>query len=83
MLGTGPLLGQALQNAWDKPAFGTGPSTCLGHARSWGRLFNMLGICLLLGHALPVAVFQVKLAYLYSFINIAYNDRDVIGSQKV
>ena len=23
MLGTGPLLGQALQNAWDRPALGT------------------------------------------------------------
>jgi len=31
ILGTGPLLGQALQNSWDKPALGTGP--LLGHAR--------------------------------------------------
>ena len=23
MLGTGPLLGQAIQNAWDRPALGT------------------------------------------------------------
>ena len=37
MLGTSPLLGQALQHAWAKPALGTGPSTCLGHARSWDR----------------------------------------------
>ena len=32
MLGTGPLLGQALQNAWDRPALGTAPSKCLGQA---------------------------------------------------
>ena len=25
MLGTGPLLGQALENAWDRPALGTSP----------------------------------------------------------
>ena len=35
ILGTGPLLGQALQNSWDKPALGTGPSKFLGQARSW------------------------------------------------
>ena len=35
MLGTGPLLGHALQSAWGRPAFGTGPSKCLGKARSW------------------------------------------------
>ena len=28
MLGARPLLGQALQHAWGKPALGTGPSTC-------------------------------------------------------
>ena len=32
-----PLLGQALPHAWDKPALGTGPSTCLGQARSWDK----------------------------------------------
>ena len=32
MLGTGPLLGQASQNAWVRPAPGTGPSKCLGQA---------------------------------------------------
>ena len=34
MLGTSPLLGQALPHAWDMLALGTGPSTCLGQARS-------------------------------------------------
>ena len=46
------LLGQAFQRAWDKPALGTGPSTCLGHARSWDRPFNTLGTCSLVGQAL-------------------------------
>ena len=32
MLGTGPLLGQALQNSWDMPTLGTGPPKCLGQA---------------------------------------------------
>ena len=39
MLGTGPLLGQALQNAWDMPVLGTGPSKSLGQAlpNAWDR----------------------------------------------
>ena len=41
MLGTGPLLGQALQNAWDRPALGTG--------------LRMLGTGPLLGQALQNA----------------------------
>ena len=57
---TGPLLGQALQNAWyrptclgqarswDRPALGTGPSKCVGQVRSW-----------------------LKLAYWYRFIRVA------------
>ena len=40
MLGTSPILGQALEHAWDKPALGTGPLTCLGHA---GSLFLRIG----------------------------------------
>ena len=36
MLGTCSLLGEALQRAWDMLVRGTGPSTCLGQARSWG-----------------------------------------------
>ena len=43
MLGTGPLLGQVLQNSWDRPALGTGRSKFLGQARSWGRPFKILG----------------------------------------
>ena len=35
ILGTGPLLWQALQNLRDKPALGTCLATCLVHARSW------------------------------------------------
>ena len=42
MLGASPLLGQALQHAWDVPALGAGSSKCLGYARSWDRPFNML-----------------------------------------
>jgi len=42
ILGTGPLLGQALPYAWDRPTFGTGPSVRLGHARSWDRPFYIL-----------------------------------------
>ena len=41
MLGTGPLLGQALQNSWDRPALGTG--------------LRMLGTGPLLGQALQNA----------------------------
>ena len=52
MLGTGPLLGQALQNVWDKPALGTCPLKCLGQARSWDMPFKMLGTGPLLGQAL-------------------------------
>ena len=43
MLGTGSLWGQALQNAWYRLALGTGPSKCLGQARSWDRPFKCLG----------------------------------------
>ena len=35
MHGTGPLWGQALQNAWDRPALGTGPWKCLGTHCLW------------------------------------------------
>ena len=55
LIGTCPLLGQALQHAWDMPALGTGPSTCLGQARSWDRPFHMLGTSPLLGQALQHA----------------------------
>jgi hypothetical protein len=55
MLGTSPLLGQALQNSWDRPALGTGPSKFLGQARSWDRPFKILGTSPLLGHALQNA----------------------------
>ena len=41
MLGTGPLLGQALQNAWDRPALGTGP---LGEDRIVGRNGDGVGV---------------------------------------
>ena len=41
ILGTSPLLGQALQNTWDRPALGTGP--LLGQARSWDRPFKKTG----------------------------------------
>ena len=34
MLGTYPLLGQALLNSWHMPWLGTGSSKCLGHAHS-------------------------------------------------
>ena len=39
MLGASPLLGQALQNAWDRSALGTGPPKCLGQAllNAWDR----------------------------------------------
>jgi len=47
-----PLLGQALQNSWDRPALGTGHSKFLGQARSWDRPFNILGTSLLSGQAL-------------------------------
>ena len=40
MLGAGPLLGQALQNSWDRRALGTCPSKCLGQARSTGPLLG-------------------------------------------
>ena len=40
MLGTGPLLGQAQNNSWDKPALGTCPLKCLGQARFWDRPFK-------------------------------------------
>ena len=43
VLGAGPLLGQALQNAWERPALGTCPSKCLGQARPWDMPFQMLG----------------------------------------
>ena len=55
MLGAGPLLGQTLQNARDRPALGTGPSKCLGQARSWDRPVKMLGSGPLLGQALQNA----------------------------
>ena len=55
MLGTSPLLGQALPHAWDMLALGTGPSACLGHARSWERPFNVLGTCSFVGQALQHA----------------------------
>ena len=51
MLGTGPPLGQALQNPWDKPALGTCPLKSLGQARSWDMPFKMLGTGPLVGHA--------------------------------
>merc|ERR1711944_204595 len=53
--GTWPFVGQALQHAWGRLVRGTGPSTCLGHARSWDRPFNMLGASPLLGQALQHA----------------------------
>ena len=40
MLGAGPLLGQALQNSWGRPALGTCPSKCLGQALSTGPLLG-------------------------------------------
>ena len=52
MLGTGPLLGHALYNAWDMPAFGTGSSKSFGQGRSWGMPFEILGTDPLVGHAL-------------------------------
>ena len=55
MLGTGLLSRHALQNAWDRPHLGTGPSKCLGQARSWDRPFKMLGTGPLLGQALQNA----------------------------
>ena len=42
----------ALQNYWDMPALGTCPLKCLGHARSLGLPFKILGTSPLLGHAL-------------------------------
>ena len=55
MLGTGPLLGQALQNAWDRPALGTGPSKCLGQAllNAWDRPALGTGPSKFLGQARP------------------------------
>ena len=40
MLGTGPLLGHALYNAWGMPALGACPLKFLGHARSWDMPFQ-------------------------------------------
>ena len=53
MLGTSPLLGHALLNAWDRPALGTGPSKFLGQARFWDMPFKMLGTGPLLGAGSP------------------------------
>ena len=44
MLGTGPLLGQALQHPWDRPALGSCLLQFLGQARSWERPFK-IGTC--------------------------------------
>jgi len=55
MLGTGPLLGHALCNAWDRPALGTCPLQCLGQARSWDMPSTMPGAGPLLGQALKNA----------------------------
>ena len=52
--GTGPLLGHALYNAWDRPALGICPLKCLGQARSWDMRFKMLGRAPLLGQFLVV-----------------------------
>ena len=41
-LGTGHLLGHALQNAWDMPALGTCPLKCLG---PWDMPLKMPGTC--------------------------------------
>ena len=46
MLGTSPLLGQAL--------LGTGPSKFLGQARSWDMPFKMLGFVRLLHNGLAI-----------------------------
>ena len=66
MLGTGLLLRQALQNSWHKPAFGTCPLKCLGHARSWDKPFKTFEARPLLGQALHslgfVVVVRLKLA---------------------
>ena len=43
MLGTGLLLGKALQKSWDRPALGTGPPKFRGQNRSWDRPFKNLG----------------------------------------
>ena len=48
----GQHTGNRLQHDWDKPAPGTGPSTCLGQARSRDRPLNMHGTSPLLGQAL-------------------------------
>jgi hypothetical protein len=52
ILGTGPLLGQAIQNSWDRPALGTGPSKFLGQTSSQDRPFKIPGTSPLLGQAL-------------------------------
>ena len=89
MLGASSLLGQALQHAWGKLALGTGPSPCLGQARSWDRPFSVLGTCPLLGQALHVAnmpcmwlmsligpMFPVRIYIRYLHIYILYIERD-------
>ena len=52
LLGTGPLLGHALQTAWDRPVLGTGPLKCLGQARSGDMPSKMIGTGPFLGQAL-------------------------------
>ena len=49
---TGPLLGHAFENAWDKPARGTCPLKCSGYARSWDMPSKILGTGPLLRQAL-------------------------------
>ena len=44
ILGTGPLLGQAVQNSWGKPALGAGPSKFLGQARSLQPMKTMMAL---------------------------------------
>ena len=45
ILGTNLLSGQALQNSWDKPALGTGPSKFFEQSRYWDMPFNVFGGC--------------------------------------
>ena len=64
MLGTGPLLGQALQNSWDRPALGTGPSKFLGQARPWDRPFIVTSGCCV--HVRPFLLGIMLLSHLLS-----------------
>ena len=58
ILGTDPNLEQALENAWDRPAFKTSTSIFLGQAHSWDRPFEILGTCQLCGTGPPKCLGQ-------------------------